>query len=43
MPLDYNLRNTAQFLLLGDGTEIVQGAVVAIYPGQRSIRCRLPR
>jgi len=33
VPLEYNLRNTAQFLLLGDGTVIVPGAVMEIYPG----------
>jgi len=33
VPVEYNLRNTAQFLLLGDGTVIVPGVVDAIYPG----------
>lgn len=32
-PLEYNLRNTAQFLLLGDGTVIVPGVIIEIYPG----------
>jgi len=33
VPLEYNLRNTAQFLLLGDGTAVVPGAMIEIYPG----------
>ncbi|MDQ4039898.1 MAG: hypothetical protein M3313_16505, partial [Actinomycetota bacterium] len=33
LPLEYNLRNTAQFLLLGDGTVIVPGVMIEIYPG----------
>lgn len=33
VPVEYNLRNTAQFLLLGDGTVIVAGVVIEIYPG----------
>jgi len=32
-PFEYNLRNTAQFLLLGDGTVIVPGVMIEIYPG----------
>lgn len=32
-PLEYELRNNAQFLLLGDGTAIVAGATDASYPG----------
>jgi len=32
-PLEYNLRSTAQFLLLGDGTVIVPGVMIEIYPG----------
>jgi len=31
-PLEYELRNTASFLLLGDGTAIVPGAQIEIYP-----------
>lgn len=33
VPLEFNLRNTAEFLLLGDGTAIVPAAVAEIYPG----------
>ena len=33
VPVEYNLRNTAQFLLLGDGTAVVPGAMIEIYPG----------
>lgn len=33
VPLEYNLRNTAEFLLLGDGTVIFPAAVDESYPG----------
>lgn len=33
VPVEYNLRNTAQFLLLGDGTVIVPGVMIEIFPG----------
>jgi len=33
VPVEYNLRNLPQFLLLGDGTAIVSGITIAIYPG----------
>ncbi|MDQ3733784.1 MAG: hypothetical protein M3400_07285 [Actinomycetota bacterium] len=33
VPVEYNLRNLPQFLLLGDGTAIVGGVTIAIYPG----------
>lgn len=32
-PVEYNLRNTPEFLLLGDGTAIVGGVMIEIYPG----------
>lgn len=33
VPIEYTLRNTAEFLLLGDATVIVQGATTQGYPG----------
>lgn len=33
VPIEYHLRNTAQFLLLGDGTVIVPGVMIEIFPG----------
>ncbi len=33
VPMEYNLRNIPQFLLLGDGTAIVGGVMIEIYPG----------
>lgn len=33
VPIEYNLRNTPQFLLLGDGTAITAGPMIALYPG----------
>lgn len=33
VPVEYNLRNTPQFLLLGDGTAVVLGVMIEIYPG----------
>lgn len=33
VPVEYNLRNTPEFLLLGDGTAIVGGVMIEIYPG----------
>lgn len=33
VPIEVTLRNTAEFLLLGDGTAIVPGVVAEIYPG----------
>ncbi len=32
-PVEFNLRNTAEFTLLGDGTAVVQGPMIEIYPG----------
>ncbi len=33
VPIEFNLRNVPEFLLLGDGTAIVGGVTIAIYPG----------
>lgn len=33
VPVEYSLKNTPEFLLLGDGTAIVGGVMIEIYPG----------
>ncbi len=32
-PVEFNLRNTAEFTLLGDGTAVVLGPMIELYPG----------